>query len=137
MRNCSGSSATGWVSPLSNILIVEDERTNQRMIKRRLQRRLDHDIETADNGREALEAQEDTPFDIILMDLSLPGMDGWEATREIRERDGARPFIVALTAHAMEGDEEKALEAGCDEFLTKPINFDQLVELIENHGDDE
>jgi CheY-like chemotaxis protein len=116
---------------------VEDERTNQRMIKRRLQRRLDHDIVTADNGREALEAQEDTPFDIILMDLSLPGMDGWEATREIRERDGARPFIVALTAHAMEGDEEKALEAGCDEFLTKPINFDQLVELIENHGDDE
>lgn len=140
MTNYWPNSGDGWVISLGKILVVEDELTNQRMVKRRLKRHLDHDVLTADNGQEAIDAVNNSSIDVVLMDLSLPEVDGWEATRRIRETDrGDSIFIVALTAHAMEGDEEDALEAGCDLFQSKPINFEQLLDHINDYfeGDDQ
>jgi two-component system cell cycle response regulator DivK len=112
------------------ILVVEDNLDNRRILVYRLKRIGEFDIVEAGNGREALEVVESEPPDLIFMDLKMPVMDGWEATRRIRslERGKAIP-IIALTAQAMAGDEQKALAAGCDDYLAKPIVDPTLVRV--------
>lgn len=104
------------------ILVVEDNLDNRRILVYRLKRIGDFDIIEAGNGQEALVLVETETPDLIFMDLKMPVMDGWEATRRIRmlERGGSIP-IIALTAQAMAGDEQKALAAGCDDYVAKPI----------------
>ncbi len=116
---------------MPRILLVEDNEMNRDMLSRRLQRR-GYEVEAATDGRAGLELARTGGFDLILMDLSLPEVDGWEATRQLRadERTRTTP-IIALTAHAMAGDREKALEAGCDDYDSKPIEFPRLLEKIE------
>jgi CheY-like chemotaxis protein len=104
------------------ILVVEDNVDNRRILVYRLRRIGDFDIEEAGNGEEALASVNAERPDLIFMDLKMPVMDGWEATRRIRATEtGARIPIVALTAQAMAGDEQKALAAGCDDYVAKPI----------------
>ena len=112
------------------ILLVEDNELNRDMLTRRLERK-EYIVLCAKNGKEAIDiAQTDKP-DIILMDLSLPIMDGWTATKKIKEDMATESIpIIALTAHAMKGDRESALEAGCDDYDTKPINFERLLDKI-------
>ncbi len=116
---------------MAKLLIVEDNEENWDMLSRRLQRR-GYDVVRAIDGQQAVEqAETDTP-DLILMDVNLPVMDGLEATRRIRERAGTRAIpIIALTAHAMAGDREKALDAGADDYHTKPVELPRLLEQIE------
>jgi signal transduction histidine kinase/CheY-like chemotaxis protein len=115
------------------VLVAEDNLVNQRLVIRLLEKR-GHFVEVVPNGREALSALEKKPFDLVLMDLQMPEMDGLEATAAIREREktsGSHQPIVALTAHAMKGDEERCLAAGMDGYLTKPIrpqDFDRILE---------
>jgi two-component system cell cycle response regulator DivK len=104
------------------ILVVEDNLDNRRILVYRLRRIGDFDILEASNGQEALRIVESEPPDLIFMDLKMPVMDGWEATRRIRAQEsGCRVPIIALTAQAMAGDEQKALAAGCDDYVAKPI----------------
>jgi CheY-like chemotaxis protein len=116
---------------MPNILLVEDNELNRDMLIRRLERK-GFETAIAVDGAEGVEkARTETP-DIILMDMSLPVIDGWEATRKIRATpETATIPIIALTAHAMAGDRERAIEAGCDDYDTKPIEFAGLVEKIE------
>ncbi|HVN87925.1 MAG TPA: response regulator [Candidatus Binatia bacterium] len=112
------------------ILVVEDNLDNRRILVYRLKRIGDFEIVEASNGQEAMEVVSSTPPDLIFMDLKMPVMDGWEATRRIRALDaGQRIPIIALTAQAMAGDEEKALAAGCDDYLAKPIVDPSLVKI--------
>lgn len=115
---------------MSKILLVEDNEMSRDMLSRRLARK-GYDVVLAVNGSEALQrAQNDGP-DLILMDLSLPDIDGWEATRRLRIDESTRSIpVIALTAHAMAGDREKALEAGCNDYDTKPIDWLRLQEKI-------
>ncbi len=110
------------------ILLAEDSIDSQRLIQTVL-RKAGADVEIAENGRAAVKKAEAGTFDLILMDVQMPEMDGHEATRALRERGFALP-ILALTAHAMSGDRERSLEAGCDDYLTKPIHQAQLVRAI-------
>jgi len=111
------------------ILLVEDNELNRDMLSRRL-KRAGHEVILAVDGHEAVtKALGDKP-DIVLMDLSLPVFDGWEATRRIRAGGGDRLPIIALTAHAMVGERERALEAGCDDFDTKPVDLERLSAKI-------
>lgn len=104
------------------ILVVEDNEDNRRILVYRLGKIGDFDIREATNGREAIEAVRGDPPDLVFMDLKMPVMDGWEATRRIRALPGGRGVrIIALTAQAMAGDEERALEIGCDDYLAKPV----------------
>ncbi len=115
------------------ILLAEDNLVNQRLAMRLLEKR-GHSVVVAGNGRETFAAFESGGFDLILMDLQMPEMDGFEATAAIRDREregGNRISIVALTAHAMKGDREKCLAAGMDGYLTKPIRPQELDELLE------
>ena len=115
------------------ILLVEDNQVNQRVAKRMLEKR-GHVVGVAGNGREALQALENASYDLVLMDVQMPEMDGIEATARIRTKErvsGRRQCVVALTAHAMKGDEEKCLAAGMDGYLTKPIRAEELDELLE------
>lgn len=116
---------------MSRILLVEDNELNRDMLSRRLLRR-GYEVVMAFDGEHALSAAASTRPALILMDMSLPVMDGWEATRRLKAHPelGAIP-VVALTAHAMEGDRQRALEAGCDDFDTKPIELDRLLSKIE------
>ena len=116
---------------MAKILLVEDQEMNRDMLSRRLKKR-GYDVSIAVDGAEGVEkARAETP-DLILMDMSLPVMDGWEATRTIKGDDATRPIpVVALTAHAMSTDREKALEAGCDAYETKPIELPRLLETIQ------
>lgn len=116
---------------MPKLLLVEDNEMNRDMLTRRLAR-AGYEIVHAVDGEEAiLKAAEAAP-DLILMDLSLPKIDGWEAARRIRAAHGeAGPPIIALTAHAMAGDREKALAAGCDDFDTKPVELPRLLGKIE------
>jgi CheY-like chemotaxis protein len=112
---------------MARVLYVEDNDDNVYMLTRRLERR-GHEISIASDGESGIQqAMADQP-DVILMDMGLPGIDGWEATRRLKadERTADIP-VIALTAHAMEGDKQRALEAGCDEFETKPVQFEQLL----------
>jgi CheY-like chemotaxis protein len=113
------------------ILLVEDNEMNRDMLARRL-RRKGYEVIVASDGREAVTAALAQPIDLVLMDLSLPVLDGWEATRLLKSDSltWSTP-VIALTAHAMPGDRDRALEAGCDDFDTKPVDFNRLVEKIE------
>ena len=116
---------------MPKILLVEDQEMNRDMLSRRLKKR-GYDVAIAVDGAEGLEkAQSESP-DLILMDMSLPVIDGWEATRRLMADAGTRGIpVVALTAHAMNTDREKALEAGCDAYETKPVELPKLLETME------
>ena len=117
------------------VLVAEDNLVNQRLVTRLLEKR-GHFVVVAGNGREALEALEKESFDLVLMDVQMPVMDGFEATAAIRKREGGKGIrvpVVALTAHAMKGDREKCLAGGMDGYLTKPIRPQQLDELLEKY----
>ena len=116
-----------------SVLLAEDNLVNQRLVVRLLEKR-GHRVVVAANGLEALQALEKESFDLVLMDLQMPEMDGFEATMGIREKEkstGAHQAVVALTAHAMKGDREKCLAAGMDGYLTKPIRPQELDQLLE------
>ncbi len=115
---------------MATILIVEDNDMNLDMLSRRLKRK-GYEIAVARDGQAGFEQAVAIRPDLILMDMSLPVMDGWEATRRIKahEDTGGIP-VVALTAHAMASDREKALAAGCDDFYTKPIELPGLLEIM-------
>ncbi len=116
---------------MAKILLVEDNEMNRDMLSRRLERR-GYDVALAVDGKDGIEKAQSGDFDLILMDMSLPEIDGWEATRQIRAQPATEKLpIIALTAHAMAGDREKALEAGCDDYDTKPIEFKRLLSKIE------
>lgn len=112
---------------MPRILLVEDNEMNRDMLSRRLVRR-GHVVEIAVDGLEGVRRATEGGWDLILMDMSLPEIDGWEATRRIRSAEKERKVpIIALTAHAMSGDRDKALEAGCDDYDTKPVDLERLL----------
>ncbi len=116
---------------MTRILLVEDNEMNRDMLSRRLSRR-GFDVLIAENGKTGVELAASEKPDLILMDMSLPVMDGWEATRQIK----ANPLtcgipVIALTAHAMARDRDMALDAGCDDYDSKPVDLSQLVRKIE------
>ena len=112
------------------ILVVEDNRDNMTLITDILEAS-DYIVITADDGQEGVSLAVSEQPNLILMDLSLPIMDGWTATREIKRNDAIKNIpIIALTAHAMSGDREQALSAGCDDYITKPINVPELLMKI-------
>ena len=116
---------------MTKLLIVEDNDENWDMLSRRLQRRDFDAVRAADGAQAVALAQSEAP-DLILMDMNLPIMDGWEATRQIRTQPGGVSVpIIALTAHAMSGDREKALQAGCDDYHTKPVELPRLLTQID------
>jgi two-component system, cell cycle response regulator DivK len=114
-----------------HILLVEDHEMNRDMLKRRLERR-DFQVSVAVDGQEAIDMVESLMPDIILMDMSLPNVDGWTATRTIKANPMVNRIpIIGLTAHAMAGDRERCLEAGCNEYEIKPVDFTSLVSKIQ------
>ena len=116
---------------MAKILLVEDNEMNRDMLSRRLRRR-DHQVEIAADGQEALDQVVAVEPDVVLLDMDLPVIDGWEVARRIKaEEKTASIPVIALTAHAMVGDREKALAAGCDDYDTKPIEFRRLLEKID------
>lgn len=122
---------------MPKILIVDDSEDNRDVLARRLTRR-GFEVEIAGSGRQAIEDTANTNPDLILMDMNMPEMDGWEATRTLREKGVVTP-IIALTAHAMTGDRERAIEAGCTDYHAKPVEMTQLLalinQLLEHSGD--
>ncbi|MFD0961015.1 response regulator [Paenibacillus chungangensis] len=113
------------------ILLVEDHEMNRDMLKRRLCRRGFH-VLTAVDGQEGIDTAVLKQPDIILMDMSLPVMDGWEATKRLKRKEETKRIpIIALTAHAMSEDAAKAYDAGCDDFDTKPVDFERLLGKIQ------
>ncbi len=117
---------------MKTILIVEDVELNRELLAQLLEDR--HRLVFAEDGAAALERAAETRPDLILMDLSLPRMDGWEATRRLKaDPELARIPVIALTAHAMRGDKERARGCGCDDFLTKPIDETLLFEKVARH----
>lgn len=116
---------------LAKILLVEDNELNRDMLSRRLTRR-GYDVVIAVDGQEGVDKAHSESPALILMDMSLPKIDGWEATRQLKGDDETKSIpIIALTAHAMRGDREKALESGCDDYDTKPVDLPRLIEKIE------
>ena len=116
---------------MAKILLVEDNEMNRDMLSRRLERK-GYTVTLALDGAEGLQKARAEAPDLILMDMSLPVMDGWEATRQLKADEATRRIpIIALTAHAMSSDEEKARAAGCDDFDTKPIELPRLLGKIE------
>jgi len=112
------------------ILLVEDNEMNRDMLSRRLKRK-GHEVEIATDGEQGVEMSKTVMPDLILMDMSLPKIDGWEATRRIKENSDTSSIpVIALTAHAMAEDREKALSAGCDEYDTKPVELPRLLGKI-------
>ena len=118
---------------MSKILLVEDNEMNRDMLSRRLERK-GFNVVMAVDGQAGVEMASTENPDLILMDLSLPVIDGWEATRRIKADTATQQIpVIALTAHAMAGDEQKALEAGCDDYDTKPVQLNRLLEKIEKY----
>ena len=116
---------------MTKVLLVEDNEMNRDMLSRRLTRR-GFDVVFAVDGKQGVALARSEKPDIILMDMSLPVMDGWEATRCVKADDATRSVpVIGLTAHAMSGDREKAIEAGCDDYDTKPVEIDRLIGKIE------
>jgi two-component system cell cycle response regulator DivK len=117
---------------MARILLVEDNEMNRDMLSRRLQRR-GHEVLVAVDGAQALELAGSAQPALILMDMSLPVLDGWEATRRLKANEATRAIpVIALTAHAMSGDKARALEAGCDDYDVKPVEFVRLSAKIES-----
>jgi CheY-like chemotaxis protein len=115
---------------MAKILLVEDNELNRDMLSRRLARR-GYTVVVAEDGERALELAGSEHPDLVLMDMSLPGIDGWETTRRLRADPGIAGIrVIALTAHAMSGDRERALEAGCNDYDTKPVEMDRLLQKI-------
>ena len=115
---------------MPKILLVEDNEMNRDMLSRRLERR-GYEVVMALDGAEGVAMAKSELPDIVLMDMSLPVIDGWEATRQIRlDPDTAFVPVIALTAHAMDGDRERAMEAGCNDYDVKPIELPRLLEKI-------
>ncbi len=118
---------------MARILLVEDNEMNRDMLSRRLAKK-GHEVMLAVDGGEGVAMAKSQQPDLILMDMSLPVLDGWEATRAIRAETSTQAIpIIALTAHAMDGERAKALEAGCNDFDTKPVDLPRLLEKIEQH----
>jgi CheY-like chemotaxis protein len=116
---------------MAKILLVEDNEMNRDMLSRRLQRK-GYEVVIAVDGAEGVSLTSSENPDLVLMDMSLPVMDGWEATRQLKANPETREIpVIALTAHAMSGDREKALNAGCDDYDTKPIELPRLLSKIE------
>ena len=117
---------------MTKILLVEDNEMNRDMLSRRLEKR-GYEVVLAVDGEEGVaKAQSDSPA-LILMDMSLPGIDGWEATRRIKAAPQSNRIpVIALTAHALTSDRDQALAAGCDDFDTKPVEFSRLLAKIES-----
>ena len=128
-RHHQGCIVEGETMP--KILMIEDNEQNRDALSRRLQRH-GYDVITAIDGRQGITmAQAELP-DLILMDLNLPDVDGWEATRILKEAPETRAIpIMAMTAHAIAGDQERALQAGCDDYHAKPVEFQRLLTQIE------
>ena len=117
---------------MPKILLVEDNEMNRDMLTRRLERR-GFQVVSAVDGRAGITMGEQEAPDLILMDMSLPDLDGWEATRLLKSSSRTRSIpIIALTAHAMSGDRERAMEAGCDDYDTKPVELSRLLEKIDS-----
>jgi CheY-like chemotaxis protein len=120
-----------------SVLVVDDMETNRRLVSLFLTR-AGAKVATADNGAIAIQAIEQSDFDVVLMDMQMPVMDGYTATRLLRGKGYRRP-ILALTAHAMRGDREKCEQAGCSGYVTKPVNMDELIAVVKEAaeaGDD-
>jgi CheY-like chemotaxis protein len=129
----ASAEAPATSGPRGRVLLAEDNRVNQKVAMTLLARR-GYDVVLAENGREAVEAYGRGTFDIVLMDISMPEMDGYEAVGAIRaleRQTGHHTPIVAVTAHAMESDREKCIAAGMDDYLTKPINATRLFAAID------
>lgn len=115
---------------MTKILLVEDNEMNRDMLSRRLARK-GYEVCVTDDGQKGVEMAARERPDIILMDMSLPVIDGWEATRQIKANPVMQSTpVIALTAHAMSGDRDKALEAGCDDYDTKPVELPRLLDKI-------
>ena len=115
---------------MPRILLVEDNEMNRDMLSRRLVRN-GYDVSIAVDGQQGVDMAASEQPDLILMDMSLPVIDGWEATRRVRANETTRKIpVIALTAHAMAGDREKAIEAGCDDYDTKPVEIARLLGKI-------
>jgi two-component system, cell cycle response regulator DivK len=116
---------------MAKVLLVEDNEMNRDMLSRRLIRR-GYEVVFAVDGQQGVDMARSENPDIILMDMSLPVLDGWEATKRVKSDAATRGVpVIGLTAHAMSGDREKAIEAGCDDYDTKPVELDRLIEKIE------
>ena len=116
---------------MAKILLVEDNEMNRDMLSRRLIRR-GFQVVFAMDGQQGIDLARSERPDVILMDMSLPIIDGWEASRRLKADDATRSVpVIGLTAHAMSGDREKAIEAGCDDYDTKPVELDRLIGKIE------
>ena len=116
---------------MPKILLVEDNELNRDMLSRRLGRR-GYDVVVAVDGEQGLELARSESPDLVLMDMSLPKLDGWEAASQLRSDEATKSIpILALTAHAMEGDRERAMNAGCDDYDTKPVDLNRLLGKIE------
>lgn len=115
---------------MTTILLVEDNELNRDMLSRRLERH-GFDIIFANNGKESIEVARDSQPNVILMDINLPIMDGWEATRTIKSDDSIKQIpVIGLSAHAMSEDRQKALDCGCNEYETKPVDLPRLLKKI-------
>jgi two-component system, cell cycle response regulator DivK len=117
---------------MTKVLYVEDNDDNIYMLKMRLELLGDFEVLTAEDGAMGCEMAAAERPDIILMDLEMPVVDGWEATRRLRQNPQTRDIpIIALSAHALAGERDKAIAAGCDDFDTKPIEFDRLIAMVQ------
>ena len=117
---------------MTKVLYVEDNDDNVYMLKMRLELLGDFEVLTAEDGAKGCEVAAAEQPDVILMDLEMPVVDGWEATRRLRDNPQTRDIpIIALSAHALAGERDRAIAAGCDEFDTKPIEFDRLVATVQ------
>ena len=116
---------------MPKLLLVEDNEMNRDMLSRRLERK-GYEVIIAVDGEEGVRMAQSEAPDLILMDMSLPVMDGWEATRQLKAAPETQSIpVLALTAHAMSGDREKAIEAGCDDYDSKPIELARLLEKVQ------
>jgi two-component system cell cycle response regulator DivK len=116
---------------MSKILYIEDTENNRILVKRRLEK-IGYQVLMAENAGEGLARARAEMPDLILMDMGIPDIDGWSATRQLKADPELRGIpVIAVTAHAMQGDREKALHAGCDEYETKPFDFTRLIEKIQ------
>ena len=113
-----------------NVLLIEDNELNRDMLKRRLERK-EFIVSCAEDGQSGIDMAKNEMPDIILLDLSLPVIDGWSVARQLKADTNTKDIpIIALTAHAMKGDREKALDAGCDDYDTKPVNLEGLLDKM-------